>query len=1140
MKSTRVIDPIRPLCNSETAIVNKDDDVENEDEKELPDLLEDDPDDDDGGNEARKVKALRDPGAPTQIEIDLHNVTHLPFRPWCPSCVSGQGKDKHHKQMVTKEKTVDEVVFDYGFLGSEGVKETLPVQVSKYIQCSMIFAHAVPRKGLADDHGVDELVKDLEKLGLKKMILKSDGEAALKHIQEEVRRRREEETILENSPVGDSRSNGHAERAVQSIVGLVRTMKNALENRTNLKLDCNHAVIPWIIEHASDTYNKFHVCADGKTPYEKWKGKSWDKETLELCELVHYRFSKKNSRGKLDDRWDEGIFLGYHWRTGEANIGTTDGVIKAGTIRRTGAHRRWDADRVVRICGSPWKPIVSSVAKEKEEPKIRWLTEDEKNKGIEVREEDLLKPGRVRLLKEDYVEHGFTSGCKGCKSIINQERAQTHSEECRKRMEKKLEESEVGKNRKRKAEEKSNEWIAQKMKISEDAPVSGSACGSKRPMVPEESSSSSSDVKKVKAPNEEGKNKRNLDEESANENLKRRKSPEEQGHKRTRDPDPLQGRPNEDDALDSDYLEQLLIIDECPRELNIMEEFLAKRCNVEPERYVFDPSEWEVLALSDMCQAENFGNTNYDQVYYDETTWEQLDPVLVDKGEKEEMTRFRNRQVYSYVDRAEAMNDREGKFVKVKWVRINKGSRKVPNVRCRLVAQELGYGVKDDELYAGTPSLSTLKLLLAWYCTCWNSDDVVKVIDVKCAFLYGKSRRKIYIELPVQDDMAGGEVVGLLDKAMYGTRDAPLIWQATVDELMKRLGFESSMLQPGVYFFPKRSLRIMIHVDDFLVIGSAVETSWFEQEIRKEFDITCKTLGRDFEHEIKYLNRDIRWTPEGLELEGHQKHVQILLTEWGMVDCRGVETPVARDGEEKDVIEVKLSDSECTRYRRGAARVNYISQDRPDLSTASRRLAQGMSVPSAGDELRLKRVLRYLKTHPRCVSKFAWQDKPSYLTLLVDSDWAGCKTSRKSCSGGSILYGSHLIAHWSKLQSNVALSSGEAELNAAVKGVSEAIGIQELCAEVGQPVSVWVGTDASVCKSILLRHGAGKIKHLTTKQLWIQGAIEAFGMKICKIPRAENSADLMTHGCTIDDFLRHLERLHQDTGRKLDDALKAN
>ena len=49
------------------------------------------------------------------------------------------------------------------------------------------------------------------------LTLRSDGEPALVAIQHEAQKAREAETLLENSPVGDSRANGVAERAVQSV-----------------------------------------------------------------------------------------------------------------------------------------------------------------------------------------------------------------------------------------------------------------------------------------------------------------------------------------------------------------------------------------------------------------------------------------------------------------------------------------------------------------------------------------------------------------------------------------------------------------------------------------------------------------------------------------------------------------------------------------------------------------------------------------------------------------------------------------------------------------------------------------------------------------------------------------------------------
>ena len=60
-------------------------------------------------------------------------------------------------------------------------------------------------------------------------------------------------------------------------------------------------------------------------------------------------------------------------------------------------------------------------------------------------------------------------------------------------------------------------------------------------------------------------------------------------------------------------------------------------------------------------------------------------------------------------------------------------------------------------------------------------------------------------------------------------------------------------------------------------------------------------------------------------------------------------------------------------------------------------------------------------------------------------------------------------------------------------------------------VTIRIHVDASACKGMLLRHGTGKVKHLTNKQLWVQGAVQAYGMESLKVPRSENSADILTH-----------------------------
>ena len=119
-----------------------------------------------------------------------------------------------------------------------------------------------------------------------------------------------------------------------------------------------------------------------------------------------------------------------------------------------------------------------------------------------------------------------------------------------------------------------------------------------------------------------------------------------------------------------------------------------------------------------------------------------------------------------------------------------------------------------------------------------------------------------------------------------------------------------------------------------------------------------------------------------------------------------------------------------------------------------------------------------------------------------------------------------VVGFWSKLQSNVALSGAEAELNASVKGLSKMMGICHLYQEFfGCEPACRLFTDASACKGMLLRQGSRKIKHLSTKQLWAQGAIQSYGISVEKIPRALNAADALTHSLTVKEMATHLKCL---------------
>ena len=67
----------------------------------------------------------------------------------------------------------------------------------------------------------------------------------------------------------------------------------------------------------------------------------------------------------------------------------------------------------------------------------------------------------------------------------------------------------------------------------------------------------------------------------------------------------------------------------------------------------------------------------------------------------------------------------------------------------------------------------------------------------------------------------------------------------------------------------------------------------------------------------------------------------------------------------------------------------------------------------------------------------------------------------------------------------MALSSGEAEYYATLKGASSALGFQSMLRDLGMSDSITLFTDSSAARGIIHRAGLGKLRHLETGYLWL-------------------------------------------------------
>jgi hypothetical protein len=297
---------------------------------------------------------------------------------------------------------------------------------------------------------------------------------------------------------------------------------------------------------------------------------------------------------------------------------------------------------------------------------------------------------------------------------------------------------------------------------------------------------------------------------------------------------------------------------------------------------------------------------------------------------------------------------------------------------------------------------------------------------------------------------------------------------------------------------------------------------WYEIKIR-----AVMGPGPQDDKKVTILNRTIWWEVDKITYEGDDKNVKRVIEEMGLQgDSKGVDVPVGKESEDGEE-SVALGTSEAARFRRIAATINYIALDRPDLQFTASVLGRSMSKPTEKSWMALKRAARYLVKHPRMqyVYHRTTVEEVQEMVGYSDSDWAGCKGTRRSMSGGVVTLGGGTLKSWSNRQGSVALSSGEAEYYAIVKLVAELMGIKALASDLGWEVTLRAFVDSSAAKAIASRVGLGKVRHLEVRFLWLQEAVRRKLVQVRKIPGIWNPADVATKSKTFDESKRLLARV---------------
>ena len=470
-----------------------------EEEDVQNDLLGDDGELDEEGDIKPRRGSKKFVAKPSAEEVIEHSRTHIPYRVWCPHCVAGRGTRRKHPAAETDPNQAPELSFDYAFLRNATGAESAVVIVAKDKQTKMLFAHVVPQKGGNVDWATSQTVTDIERCGYYgKVVLRGDQEPAITdYLREVARKRYDLETVLENSPVDDSESNGRAERAVRSIEEFTRVFKLSLEARAKCIIEPSWAIFDWLIEHVADVQNKCLVGADGMTAYQRVKGKRHRGELLPFGSRVLYRTSGKVKGGIVSSRWFDGIWLGKRFTSEEHMVARlSDGLVfRARDVKES--TEEITKEDLLRVVGRPWNPT-SAAQQERDVREVPRATpgRDGHDHAPSADEPSRPVPRSMYIRKDLLTRFGYTPGCNKCRHIQRgMESTGTHTAECRKRLEELIQQEPDERERLERARERRDRFLAEEIervaKSARQAPstpglVSSSPAGDTGPEVPGE------------------------------------------------------------------------------------------------------------------------------------------------------------------------------------------------------------------------------------------------------------------------------------------------------------------------------------------------------------------------------------------------------------------------------------------------------------------------------------------------------------------------------------------------------------------------------------------------------------------------------------------------------------------------------
>ncbi|KAI7933571.1 hypothetical protein MJO28_009171 [Puccinia striiformis f. sp. tritici] len=486
------------------------------------------------------------------------------------------------------------------------------------------------------------------------------------------------------------------------------------------------------------------------------------------------------------------------------------------------------------------------------------------------------------------------------------------------------------------------------------------------------------------------------------------------------------------------------------------------------------------------------------------------------EAELKEISNMKKHQVW--IERARCSSDSP---IASTWAYRRKlgADNQVIEYKARICAQGFRqtFGINFELKYAPTGKAASLRLLLSFAV---NEGLQIHQLDVRSAFLTCPLEDTV-TPYPPQGYPCKEGTIFELKRAIYGLKQASLVWYKRLSGFLTSIGFYATLSDPCVFHRPAKPSKpatwIYAHVDDLVIISSGPEI--FKTEIESEFDI--KYMGAaEF-----LLGMNIDRTQTGLHIHQTQ-YVERKIIEYGLDGCSPSSCPLNPRGHLKAATpqEIEELKSRGGNYRALVGSLNYLSVlTRPDISYAVSVLSQHLENPGIHHFRAAEQVFRYLSGTKQVGLVF---NKEATLSISahVDSDWGNCPDTRRSATGYVVLTNKQLLSWKASRQSTVSLSSTEAEYKALSDLGREISWISSLLSELFlgyEPKNIPVGVDNQGAIDLArseISQNSFRTKHMNIRLHFVRELITERLIILKYIRTNNNSADFLTKPtgrCTI-------------------------